>query len=471
MGAVGVAQQTTSLLTSIKLLPTLTLRFDTRLDWRVLAFTAAIASIAAIGLLVAGAVQVTRPQLRPALTEDSSGSIGAGSRSWLRTALVAAQVTVSLLLLVGAALFARSVKHAEAIELGFDPRGVVIVDADHIGRADRAGVQDFFARVLQRLESDGAVQAAAIASRAPLDSSTPITHYDISGPIDAARVSALPTASFLVVSPGFFDVIGTPLVEGRRFTYADDAGAPAVVIVNETLAHRMWPHESAIGQRIWLDARAASDACVVVGVARNSRYLTIGEEGQAHLYRPFAQQPAAGMAVLVRSLERSDRTIARAQDALAAVSPTVQGFFPRTLSEHASVSLVPVRLAAQLSLATAALGAVLATVGLYALISFLVTERTHELGLRMALGATPSSLVRMVVGYGLTLGAIGLAFGIPVALLAGRLLRSLLYGVSPTDPLAFAIVSGMILAMTAIACVGPAIRIVRLDPLVALRRS
>jgi predicted permease len=470
LGALLLASRTTAVLTAIRPLPTLSLRFDTHLDWRVLAFTFGIAAISAVVLMIAGAIQLTRPTLRPALAEDSGGSIGGGTRNRLRGSLVAVQVTVSLLLLVGAALFARSVRQAEAIELGFDVRGVVIADADHIGRSDAAGALDFFTRVLRRLESDPAIEAVAVSTRAPLDSSTPITHFDATGPIAPGDTSARPTASFLVVSPGFFDVIRMPIVEGRRFTINDAAGAPAAVIVNEILARRAWPGDSPIGKRLWLDGHAASTSCVVVGVARNGRYVTLGEEGQAHVYLPFAQQPQAGMAVLARSGARPDQAIARIQDALAAISPTVQGFFPRTLEQHTSVSLLPVRLASQLSLVVAGLGSVLATVGLYALISFLVSERTQELGLRMALGATPAALIALIARYGMTLAAIGLAVGIPVALASARLLQSLLYGVSPADPLSFAAVTVVVVLMTIVACAGPAIRIVRLDPLTALRR-
>jgi putative ABC transport system permease protein len=470
LGALLLANQTTAMLTAIRPLPTLSLRFDTRLDWRVITFTFGMTAIAAIVLLIAGVIQLTRPALRPALAEDSGGSIGGSTRNRLRGSLVAVQVTVSLLLMVGAALFARSLRQAEAIELGFDVRGVVIADADHIGRSDRAAALDFFTRVLRRLESDPTVQAVAVSTRAPLDSSTPITHFDATGPIASGDTSVRPIASFLVVSPGFFDVIRMPIVDGRRFTNNDDAGAPAAVIVNETLARRAWPGDSPIGKRLWLDGHAASTPCIVVGVARNGRYVTLGEEGQAHVYLPFAQQPQAGMAVLVRSGERPDRAIARIQDALAAISPTVQGFFPRTLEQHTSVSLLPVRLASQLSLAVALVGSILATVGLYALISFLVSERTQELGLRMALGATPRALIGLIVRSGMILAAIGLAVGIPVALASTRLLQSLLYGVSPADPLSFAAVIVVVVLMTIVACAGPAMRIVRLDPLTALKR-
>lgn len=470
-GALVAAQWTTSLLTSIQPLPTVSLRIDTHLDWRVFAFTALVAVIASIVLIVAGAIQIASPQLRPALSEDSGGSIGQRSTSRLRGALVIVQVAVSLVLLVGATLFSRSVRYAEQIDLGFDPRDVVVLDVDRRGQPDPPAARGFFDRVIRDLAADPAVEAAAVATRAPLDSSTPITHFDASGPIAATPGAKLPIASFLIVSPAYFDVVRTPILAGRAFRVEDTAAAPPVAIVNETLAQRAWPGESPIGKRLWLDGHAALAPCIVVGVARNSRYVTLGEEGQAHVYVPFAQQPRTSMAVLVRSRQPVDRTVARIQDALSAAAPGVQGFFARTLAQHASVSLLPVRLAAQLASVIAILGSALATVGLYALVSFMVSERTQEIGLRMALGATPSSLIRLVVGAGLTLVGVGSIVGILLAAAGSRLLRSLLYGVNPMDATSFVGVSVFVLALGALACAGPALRIVRLDPLAALRRS
>jgi putative ABC transport system permease protein len=206
-------------------------------------------------------------------------------------------------------------------------------------------------------------------------------------------------------------------------------------------------------------------------VARNSRYVTLGEEHQGHVYLPFAQHPRSSMAVLVRSTEPPDRVVALTQDALAAIDSRVQGFFARTLREHTSVSLIPVRIAAGLSLVIAALGSLLAAIGLYALVSFLAAEREHELGVRLALGATPAALARLVVHDGLTLVAVGLGVGIPAALAGSTLARSLLYGVSPTDVPSIAGVVLAIVVIALIACAVPAIRVARLDPLVAMRRS
>jgi predicted permease len=281
---------------------------------------------------------------------------------------------------------------------------------------------------------------------------------------------ASPSASFLVVSPRYFDVVKTPIVGGRAFTDRDDDGHPMVAMVNETLAARLWPGASAIGRRLWLEAAASAAPCVVVGVAKDSKYLTLGEARQGHVYLPFAQHPRRGMALLVRSGDPPDRVAATMQAALQSVDPTVQGFFTRTLEEHVAVSLLPVRLAAGLTTVVAFLALGLAIVGLYSLVSFLVAERTHEIGVRMALGAGTRDVLELVVGYGARLAAAGLLIGIPAALAASRLLGSLLYGVSPTDPLVFAFGAALVLAVCTIACLVPALRAMRVDPLTALRQ-
>jgi putative ABC transport system permease protein len=275
----------------------------------------------------------------------------------------------------------------------------------------------------------------------------------------------------MMIGPRYFDVVKTPIVAGRPFTEDDSAARPAVAIVNETLARRLWPEGSAIGQRLWLEAHASADPCVVVGVARNSRYLTLGEEGQAHVYLPSAQHPRTGTTLLVRSAVEPNRMMREMQEALSAVDPRAIGFFPRTLTEHVAASLVPIRLARSLAVGLAGLALALAALGLYGLVSFVVAERTREIGLRVALGATDRQVMRLVVGFGLKLAGAGLAIGIPAALAGSRLLGTLLYGVSATDPAVFAAAPAMVVAVALAACCVPAVRAVRLDPIQAIRNQ
>jgi ABC-type antimicrobial peptide transport system permease subunit len=211
--------------------------------------------------------------------------------------------------------------------------------------------------------------------------------------------------------------------------------------------------------------------CVIVGIARDSKYVTLGEQRQGHVYLPYTQQPRRGMTVLVRSRASTDGVLHGLQELLYRIDPQLQGFFPRTLTDHVDVSLLPVRLAAKLTAVLAALALGLGIVGLYSLVSFLVAERVPEIGVRIALGASSRDVLRLVLGHGLKLAGAGLAIGIPVALLASRLLGSLLYGVSPTDPLVFGAASAGLLAVAAFASFIPARRALRVDPVTALRRQ
>ena len=468
--AIVLTLWTTRAFTSISPLPTLTLRFQIQPDFRVIAF-AAIATLASAAVLAAvGGFQALPPQIAPVLNDESAGSIGGRSPMRMRGTLAALQMTASLLLLVGAALFVRSARHAESIELGFDPKGVVVLDIEAPSRTTGESSRRFYDELVRRVTGIPGVQSVATSSRAPLDSSTPLARVNAAQPVTATADLTSMTVSALVVGVRYFDVVKTPLLSGRAFSERDVAGSQGVVIVNDTLAARLWPGTSPLGRRLWLDPHRSAEPCVVVGVARNSKYLTIGEEPRGHIYLPFAQHPDPDVALLVRSVNPLDRAANEVQTTLRALDPDVQGFFTRTLIEHVAVSLLPVRLATLLALVVAALALALASIGLYALVAFLIAERTNEIGLRMALGATPREVLLLVLSYGVKLAGVGLAIGIPVALVASRLLGALLYGVSPTDPLVFAAAPAVIVAVALAACYIPARRAMRLDPLVALRR-
>jgi putative ABC transport system permease protein len=462
---------TSRLFASLTPLPNFTLRLDLGLDVRVIGFAVLATSIAAVLLTIAGAFQAMRAGTATALKEEAAASIGGRSPARLRAALSAIQITVSLVLLIGAALFLRSARNAEAIALGFEPRGVLATDLDGAGRSTPAANRRLFDDILRRVSALQSVEAAALSTRAPLDSSTPVVRVNAREPVTPATTASSTTASLLVVSPRYFEVVRTPIVAGRMFGDRDDGDRAPVVIVNETLADRLWPHGTAVGRRLWLDPSMSDSSAQVIGVARNSKYLTLGEENQGHIYLPFAQHPRPGVALLIRSSELSDRLTNAVQTALRSVDPNVQGFFTRTLTEHVAVSTLPVRLAARIATVVATIALGLAVIGLYSLVSYLVAERTHEIGLRMALGADSSDVVRLVLGHGVKLALTGLALGIPTALAFSRVLGSLLYGISATDPRVFTAVSLSVLIVATVACYVPARRAASINPLEALRRE
>jgi predicted permease len=474
--ALVVSVWSSRLFSSITPLPTLTLRLDLRPDARVIGFAIVTTLAAAAVLAIVGAFQAMRAETAPALKEDTAAAIGGRSPARLRATLAAAQITVSLVLLIGAALFMRSARNAEAIALGFETRGVLATDLDGAGRMPAAN-RRLFDDIVLRVSTLPTVEAAAVSTRAPLDSSTPVIRVSARGDhaddgVDRDNGERAGRQPEILRRGENADRRRTQLRRPRRRDRA------RVVIVNETLAARLWPNGDAIGRRLWLDpsVREVSDVsetsfAQVIGVARNSKYLTLGEENQGHIYLPFAQHPRPGLALLIRSSDLTDRLTNAVQEALRSVDPNVQGFFTRTLSEHVSVSMLPVRLAARVAAIVAALALALAVIGLYSLLSFLVAERTHEIGLRMALGADARDVVRLVVGQGVRLACVGLAVGIPAALASSRLLGSLLYGVSARDPRLFAMSAIAVLIVSAIACYLPARRAASVDPLVALRQD
>jgi predicted permease len=244
---------TTRAFAGITPLPTLSLRLDVHPDARVLGFTILITLAAAVMLAVVGAFQAIKPDITPALREDAASSIGGRSPARLRGTLATLQITVSLLLLIGAALFVRSVGQAAAIDLGFDTRNVLVMDIEGAGGRTAGAIQPFFRDVLQRVSAVPGVEAAALSTRAPLDSSTPMLRVNALEAVSAGSEVGSTAASLLIVTPQYLDVVKTPLVAGRGFTGHDDAIRPAVAIVNETLAARLWPGGDAIGRRLWLD--------------------------------------------------------------------------------------------------------------------------------------------------------------------------------------------------------------------------
>ena len=450
-------------------LPDFRIELDLSADGRILAFTFAVSVLTGLALGLMPALRASRPDIVSALKEEGAGSSGGGHRSRLRAAFVVVQVALSLVLLVGAGLLLRSLREGLAADPGFDPEGVFAMDfdLDLKGHTPDEG-ERFYREMVERVKALPGVRSAALANRAPLDISTPTVGAHIEGVAPPPGADALPV-SFYRVSPGYFGLLSIPLVAGRDFTARDAEGAPGVVVVNETMARKFWPGQDPLGKSFRLAAGEGGRVVQVVGVAKDSKYRTLGEEPTPHLYTPFAQDYDAGMTLLVRAEGDARRAMGGVRAALLTLDRDPQGFFPRTLREHMSVALAPGRIAATLFSVFGALALVLASLGIYGVVAYSVSQRTRELGIRMALGAGREDILRLVVGRGAPPVLLGLALGLLAAFGLTRFLSSLLFGVTPADPVTFAGAPLLLLGVALLACYVPARRAAKIDPVEALR--
>lgn len=442
---------------------------DLVVDPRVMAFAFVLAALAAVLFALLPAFQATRFDVAPALHGASATTDR--RRTWLRHGLVGAQVSLALLLLVTAGLFSRSLQEAAKVDVGFDVDGVDILQLDtriagYRTTADGLRVADALVDRFRQVEG---VRATGISRMVPLQG----------GGLGLGRLSAPgytgPDGSdeirtdWDVVSPGYFDALGVRLVAGRAFTARDTESAPMVAIVNETLAARVWPGREAVGQR--LRQRTGPDqerTLEVVGVARNAKYRSVGEAAAPFIYVPLAQQYLSELTFYVRRQPGPSKLV-ELRKAVQAVDPTLPVVHADTLAAATTVGLLPQRLAAWTAGSVGTLGLLLAAIGLYGLTAFAVSQRTREIAVRMAIGATRRAVLALVLRQAGRLAFVGAAIGLALATAASVLLQSLLVGVRPIDPLAFGAATIALLAVLGIATWIPASRAARLDPMRALR--
>jgi predicted permease len=302
-----------------------------------------------------------------------------------------------------------------------------------------------------------------------LDYGMQITEVAIDGELPGSQDGYLP-AAFNVVGQRFFETTGAALLRGRVFDRRDRTGAQRVAVINETMARKLWPTSDAIGRRFrfgrngnWVD---------VVGVARDGKYVMLGEEPRAYFYLPVSQQYRSPMTLIVRSGSDPQALVKPLQSLLHQMDPDLPVYNVRTMAEHVRDSvfgLMPLRMGAAMAGAQGAIGLLLAVMGLYAVVSFAVTRRTREIGVRMALGAQRADVVRLVVREGMRLSLIGVTIGVLVAGGLGMVLSAVLYGLAPAELSVFGVVTTLILLVAGLACYVPARRATRVDPLVALR--
>jgi len=435
------------------------------IDWRVLALSAGVCLIATLLLGLIPAMQTSKIDLAGALKSDSAGVVGGGGRAWVRSGLVVMQVSLSFVLLVGAGLLLQSLQKIRNTSPGFSTRNVLDTAVNLVPAGyDAPRAQSFQDELLQRVKTLPGVESAAFARMTPLSygsfSSTVIAVDGYQPPLEEQ-----PTVEYNEVGPEYFATMGIPLVSGREFTRADDEKAALVAVVNETMAAKYWRGKNPIGERVQVKSRWMQ----VVGVAKDSKYQSVREAPKPFFYVPLRQNFSRGAGLFIRTpLSPGTMATALARE-VHALDGNLALYEVITLQEQVDRSTSPQQVAVTLVGILGGLALLLAAIGLYGVMSYAVSQSTRELGLRMALGADASNLLRLVMWRGLALTAAGVVLGATVALGLTRLLGSLLYKVSPRDPLAFGS-AFVVMAIAALAaCLLPAWRATRTDPARALR--
>ena len=440
-------------------------KFDFNVDWRVAAFTLGLAVVTAVLFGLAPALRASRTDLVASL-KDGPVLLRSG-RSGLRKTLVVVQVALSLVLLATAGLFVRSLGNASSIDIGFNPGNILMLSVDpKLQKYSHDQSVQFLYEIRRRVTALPGVRSMSFVGTVPLSLGSTSNNFETDATSKHAKQSLLSEVN--CVGSEYFQTMEIPLVHGRDFKL--QAGEERTAIVNETMARNLFHGEDPIGRVI----RQDKDSYTVVGVTRNSKLRTLGEAPANAVYlfldaAPEKAQSFFGTTIVVKTSVDPRKLATPVRGQIAVLDPNMAVFNIETMQEHVDKSLLLPRIAALLLGLFGAVGLMLAAVGLFGVMSYTVRRRTHEIGIRMALGAKPGAIVGMVLRQGLLLTGIGLAIGLVFALVVGRFAASILYGISGSDPLAFAVVSVVLLGTAAVAVLVPAYRAARVQPTIALR--
>jgi predicted permease len=476
-GALGVilAAWASRALRALSLPVPVPVHLEVGVDARVLGFALGLTLVTGLLLGIVPALHAANPDLVPAL-KDEGGAAGTGPRGRrLRRAFVAAQVALSMVLLVGACLLLRGLARATRLSPGFDAEGTHLVPVD-LGLAgyDVAQATTLVDRLAERAPRLSGLLASSLTVTLPLELHVARRGTRIEGYVPQPGEDM--EFYFGVVGPGHFDALRIPILRGREFTPEDREDAPGVVIVNESFAARFWPGQDPVGRTVQIRGKDGP-RLTVVGLARNSTYRSLGEPPTPFYYLPVLQDygyvkrytrlfPAH---VVVRG--RGDpASLTRAVGAaLAEIDPKLPAYPPKRMMEHLGLSVLPTRVASVLFAAFGFLGLLLASLGVYGVVAYSATRRTREIGVRIALGASTSDVLRLVLTEGLGLAALGIAAGALLAAGLAQAMRAMLYGLPALDPVTFVAVPALLAAVALAASTLPARRAARVDPVVALR--
>jgi len=439
---------------------------DISIDGPALAFglAATLAAVLLFGLMPA--LGASRQALAQALRQGASSVTAARGSLRVQSALVAGEVGMAVLLLVGTVLMIRSYQNLERVDPGFDARQVLTMTIGlPPGYATAERVAVFHRAVAAEVASVPGVTAAATTDFLPLNHETDVVEFSLAGR-EADPTQPPPTALRLTVSPGYFAVMDVPVRGGRAFTEADGAGAARVVVINETMARNYFSGEDPVGRQVRLDDRQSA---TIVGVVEDTRQVDVALAPGAQIFVPQAQAPTRHLRVLARTAGEPLPMTSMVSEAVWRVDPNLPLVEIRSLEQVVREFLLP-QTAMSATLGALALGALLlAVVGVYGLMAFFVSRRTHEIGIRMALGASPRDVLTMVLRRGLWLTLTGLVAGLAAAVGLAQVMSSLLFGVGAVDPFTFVVVPALLLAVALLSCYVPARRAAALDPLVSLR--
>ena len=439
-----------------------------RMDSVTLMFAVGVSAATGVIFGLAPALQASSPQTINALKEEGRGGSGGRTTGRLRNALVVAQVAVCLVLLVGATLFLRSFIAAQSLSPGFDAERLVTASMDmfpsgYMGQRNR----EFQRRAIEAVQALPGVESAAFGSRLPLGfGGNNSTRVAVDGYVPRENEEVV--INYSTIGTGYFKTMGIPLRAGREYNESDTPESPRTVVINEAMARRYWPEGKALGSRV----RFGPNAAEVIGIVADSKYASINERPVPQLFLAMSRNEVSTLRLFARASGNPAPLVAEIRNAIRSLDAALPVYDARTVSEHMQVAVFAQRMAANLLGAMGVLALLLAAIGLYGVMSYAVSQRTQEMGIRLALGASPSSLLNMIVGQGMKLTTIGVAIGLALALAAfGSIgaVRTLLPGISPMDPVTFIAVPLGLALIALLATWIPGRRAGRVDPLVALR--
>ncbi len=469
LAGTALAFAATRALASVHLPMEVPLVLDFHPDLLVLTLTLLVTLVVGVVFGLAPARQVMRSD--PALVLREGGSSMRLVRSRLRGLLVTGQVAGTACLLVTAGLFARGLAQAGQIRPGFDPAGIHVTDLDlGVRHYDESRAEALVQSLERRIAEIPGVTAVATTNMLPLNLSQQSTEIALPERAPQPGIGLFET-DFTSVSPGYFAAVRIPVVDGRGFTTVDRMGAPAVAVVNQTLARRLWPGENPVGKHLNFGGLTRGVPTEIVGVAADAKYHSLGEEPVPMIYVPIPREFGRRISLLVRTVDGSAPAARAIPDAVHELDPELPVTQQNSFAAIVGIALLPNRIAMMLAIAFGVTGLLLASLGLYGLLAFRVQSRRKEIGIRMALGASAREIRRLVVGEGVRLTAIGLVCGLGIAGVIARLLGSMLFGVSPVDPITYGGIALLLLAVGWFAAMGPTRRALGTDPVEVLRHD